>query len=459
MPGTAKPIVAALLAGATLVACGPDPLAEAGEHRLTVDDAARLVSERGAVPLDIQLARVVAELWVDYTLLADHLSADTTLATLDVGLVVEQPLQDIMLAQLRDAVIDVDTVVADEELAERFAAELPGARATASQILLLFPPGGGTGRQRDSVLVVARSLRDQLLGGADFATLAARYSGDPGSGSRGGSMGAFGRGQMLAPIDEAVFALQPGQLSDPVETRLGYHLLRLDAIAIPELSEVGEEFRKLIQQERLGVAEAAYIAQLDSLSGLSLTDDALRIARALMESSPSLLSARAAARPLMTWVDGVYTVGDFMELARVSPDGFAESVLAASDEDLEVALRGRGRQELLVAEARARGFSPTRAQEDSLAAEARTAILELADAIGLIPRAMPPDSAVAAGAGGIAPSVRELVDGALARLVAGQQESVPLGRVTFQLREEGRWRIHGAMLGATVARVRELETR
>lgn len=459
MPGTRKPIVAALLAGAALTACGPGPLAEAGEHRLTVDDAARLISEHSAVPPDTQVVRVVAELWVDYTLLAAHLSADTTLATLDVGLVVEQPLQEIMLAQLRDEVIDVDTVVSDEVLTERFAAELPGARATASQILLLFPRGGGTNRQRDSVLIVARSLRDQLLGGADFATMASRYSGDPGSGSRGGSMGTFGRGQMLAPIDEAVFALQPGQLSDPVETGLGYHLLRLDALSIPALSEVGDEFRALIQQERLAVAEAAYIAQLDSLAGLSLTDDALQITRALMESSPSRLSGRAAARPLMTWMDGVYTVGEFLELARVSPDGFAESVLAASDQELEVALRRRGRQELLLAEARGRGFSPARIQEDSLATEARTAIRERAEGIGLIPRAMPPDSAVEAGVPGAMPSVREMVEGALTRIVGGQQEIVPLGGVTFLLREEGRWRIHEARLGATVARVRELELR
>jgi len=459
MPATAKPIAAGLLTGVALIGCGPGPLAEAGEHQFTVDDAARLISEHSTVPADTQVVRVVAELWVDYTLLAAHLGADTTLATLDVGLVVEQPLQELMLAQLRDAVIDVDTVVSDEELAERFAAELPGAQATASQILLLFPPGGGTSRQRDSVLVVATSLRDQLLRGGDFATLASRYSGDPGSGSRGGSMGTFGRGQMLAPIDEAVFALQPGQLSEPVETPLGYHVLRLDALSIPELSEVGEEFRALIQQERLGVAEAAYIAELDTLAGLTLAEGALQITRALMESSPSRLSSRAAARPLMTWADGVYTVGEFMELARVSPDGFAEGVLAASDEELEVALRRRGRQELLLAEAETRGFAATRIQADSLAAAARAAIRERAEVIGLVPREPAQDSTLDAGAPAAVPSVQQVVDQALARVIGGQQEIVPLGGVTFLLREEGRWRIHEARLAATVTRARELESR
>lgn len=459
MPRTGRPIVAGLIAGVALTGCGPGPLAEAGEHRLTVDDAARLIAEHSTVPPDTQVARVVAELWVDYTLLAAHLGADTTLATLDVALVVEQPLQELMLAELRDAVIDVDTVVSDAELAERFAADLPGAQATASQILLLFPPGGGTTRQRDSVLVVARSLRDQLFGGADFATLASRYSGDPGSGSRGGSMGTFGRGQMLAPIDQAVFSLQPGQLSEPVETQLGYHVLRLDALSIPELSEIGEEFRTLIQQERMAVAEAAYIAQLDTLAGLTLAEGALQITRALMESSPSRLSGRAAARPLMTWTDGVYTVGEFMELARVSPDGFAEGVLAASDEELEVALRRRGRQELLLAEARVRDFSPTRAQEDSLSAAARTAIRERAEAIGLLPRAPTPDTTLGAASPGTVRSVQEVVEQALARIVGGQQEIVPLGGVTFLLREGGRWRIHESRLAATVERARELESR
>lgn len=446
--------LAGVLGALLLSACVSGNLAEAAHHRLTVEDAAGLIAEHSTVPADTQVVRVLAELWVDYSLLATHLGADTTLGSLDVGLIVEQPLQEIMLDRLRDAVIDVDTVVSNEELAERFAADLPGARATASQILLLLPPSA-TIRQRDSVLTVARSLRDQLVvEGADFADMAVRYSGDPGSGSRGGSMGTFGRGEMLAPIDSAVFGLQPGELSDPVETQLGYHLLRLDALAVPELSEVGAEFRARIQQERLTRAEGAYIAQLDSAATLQFAPDALQLARALIETAPSRLSRGAAERPLMTWSDGgVYTTGEFLELARISPEGFAQGVLAASDTELRAVVRRLAQQELLLAEAREGGFDATAVQVDSVSAEARAAIRERAEVIGLIPR---PGTD---GTESATPTAQELVHGALARIISGQQEILPLGGVTFLLRETDAWRIHESRIGTTLDRVEEIELR
>lgn len=450
--------LAGLFAALLSSACNPGPLAEAARDRLAVEDAAQLIAEHSSVPADTQVVRVVAELWVDYSLLATHLSADTALGSLDVELIIKQPLQEIMLARLRDAVIDVDTIVTDEELTERFAADLPGARATASQILLLFPPGS-TRRQSDSVLTVARALHDQLLEGADFAATAGRYSGDPGSGRRGGSMGTFGRGEMLAPIDSAVFRLQPGELSPPVQTQLGYHILRLDALAVPELSEVGTEFRARIQQERTGAAEAAYIARLDSLAGLNVAEDATQLTRALMETSPSRLSRRAAERPLMTWTDGVYTAGEFLELARVSPDGFAQGLLAATDEELRALLRRLAQQELLVSEARARGLDATEAEVDSVSAEARAAIRSRAEVIGLIPRPAADSSTVAGPSAGGIPTAQELVRAAVIRVVSGQQEILPLAGVTFLLRETGAWRIRETRIGATLARVKELESR
>lgn len=444
-----------LVAGLSATACGPAPLAEADGQALSVEEAARLIDEYSTLPPDTQVVRVLAELWVDYSLLAGHLAADTSLSTLDVELVTEPPRLEMTLALLRDEVLDVDTAITDEELTERFAAELPGARATASQILVAFPRGATT-RQRDSVLTVAGSLRAQLDDGADFATLARRHSADPGSGSRGGSLGTFGRGQMLRPIDELVFSLRPGDLGGPVETVLGYHLLRLDALEVPELSEVADEFRARIQTERMAEAESAYIIHLDSLAGLALAEDALAITRALLEASPASLSGSAARRPILTWMNGSYTTGDFMELVRNSAEGFAESAAVASDEELELALLRLGREELLVEEARARGVAPPDSAVDSLSAQARAAIRERAARIGLTPRPSPaPDSAAAAAGDSVEAGPRALVEPALIRVVSGEQEIVPLGAITLLLRDQGDWRIHQRRVGRVLALLRE----
>ena len=451
-----------------LAACGPGPLAEADGNRLTVDAAARLIADHSTVPGDSQVVRVVAELWVDYTLLAAQLEADGGLGSLDVDLATEQPLNEIMLGRLWEEAVPVDTVVADEELTARFATEMPGARATASQILLLFPRGA-TARQRDSVRVVAEGLHAQLAAGSDFASLARRYSGDPASGARGGSMGSFERGQMLAPVDEAVFGLRPGQLSDPVETSIGYHLLRLDALEVPGLEEVGEEFRRRIQQERIARAEATYVSTLDSASGLELAEGALETARALAAAPPTSLSRGAARRNLMTWDGGAYSVGDFVKIFETAPAGFTENVLNAPDEELEGALRQLGQERIILEEARSRGLGPTPEERDSVAAEAREVILGWAEAIGLLPGtgAETEDSVSGAPAdaadtsAGIpvppepaTPSAR--VRAALIRVVSGEQQVVPLGGVTFLLREQGSWRIHESRIGATVARIAEI---
>ena len=449
-----RAILAVLVAGLGAAACGPAPLAEADGHRLSVEEAARLIDEHSRLAPDTQLVRVLAELWVDYTLLAGHLAADTLLSTLDVELVTEPPRVELLLARLRDEVLEVDTVITDEELAERFAADLPGARATASHILLAFPPGSTT-RQRDSVLAFAGSLRRQLDDGADFAILAQRYSGDPGSGREGGSLGTFGRGQMLRPIDEAVFSLRPGELGGPVETALGYHLLRLDALEIPELSEVADEFRARIKAERMGEAEGAYIMQLDSLAGLALADDALAITRALLTTSPSRVSASAAERPILTWINGAYTAGDFLELVQESGEGFAESVAEASDEELELALLRLGREELLMEEARARGMTPEPAAIDSLSAEARGAIRERAAGIGLTPRRIPVSDSAAADS--VQADPHALVQPALIGVVSGEREIVPLGPITLLLREQGEWRIRQDRIGRVLALLREIQ--
>jgi parvulin-like peptidyl-prolyl isomerase len=70
----------------------------------------------------------------------------------------------------------------------------------------------------------ALKIHDELLNGGDFATIAGQVSKCP-SGRQGGNLGPFGRGQMVKPFEDATFALEPGALSEPVQTQFGYHLI------------------------------------------------------------------------------------------------------------------------------------------------------------------------------------------------------------------------------------------
>ena len=71
-------------------------------------------------------------------------------------------------------------------------------------------------------------IRQEIEAGKDFAELAAVVSDDEGSAAQGGDLGFFSRGQMVAPFEEAAFALAPGELSEPVETRYGWHLIKVE---------------------------------------------------------------------------------------------------------------------------------------------------------------------------------------------------------------------------------------
>jgi len=74
----------------------------------------------------------------------------------------------------------------------------------------------------------ARDLFEKIAHGSDFATLARHYSKDPGSKDQGGELGFFSRGQMMPQFEEAAFKLKRGEVSEPFETQLGWHLVRVD---------------------------------------------------------------------------------------------------------------------------------------------------------------------------------------------------------------------------------------
>ncbi|MGH7614517.1 MAG: peptidylprolyl isomerase [Gemmatimonadales bacterium] len=100
------------------------------------------------------------------------------------------------------------------------------------QVVILPQPDSAA---RQAAWATAESLLTALRGGADFATVARRFSADSTTRDSGGSLGWFRLGTMVKAFEAAAFRLRPGQISDVVETAFGYHIIQVDRIQPAEL--------------------------------------------------------------------------------------------------------------------------------------------------------------------------------------------------------------------------------
>ncbi len=113
------------------------------------------------------------------------------------------------------------------KLLEALGDQMPttGERVRASHILISLSQDASE-EEAQLALAKAISITQRLENGEDFAALAQQYSEDPGSAANGGDLGFFGRGQMVPEFEEAAFALGINEISQPVRSQFGYHIIK-----------------------------------------------------------------------------------------------------------------------------------------------------------------------------------------------------------------------------------------
>ena len=440
----------ALCAALLVVACGDDVsdegiVARVGEYELTVDEAVELLVDEERLPAQAGVVESLAELWIDYTLLAEAMAEDSTLASLDVEPLVTRQLNQVMVFQLRDSVIQVDTFITDQELRVLYEEESPDVEMRARHIMLQLPAGAGQAA-RDSVRAQLETLREQLLQGADFATLARRYSQDPGTAPQGGDLGFFGRGDMVAAFEDAVLALEPGEVSGVVQSPMGMHLIRLEERRVRDFEEVAPQFRTRMQARMVQEAESVYVSGLVGQTTPQVTEGAVEIVRELAANPGAGLTGRAAGRELVEWDGGSVTVGDMRELLQVESPGLRQQVAEGSDELIEDFLQSLARREVLVREAESAGLRPARDSIDVLVDDARQQLVDAARRLGLgdLDPAPGEDMEIA---------IQRAVHDALQGNLTGATQVVPLGLVGFQLREGRSSAVLDAGIGEAIVEI------
>ena len=402
-------------------------VARAAGHDLTVAAVTTLLAPETMLPDQPEVVMALADLWIDYTLLAEAAREDSTMSNLDLGPLLQQQQEAEMIGALRDSVVRPDTAISDEEVQRRFALEAPGSRVRARHILLA-PPANSTPAQRDSVRRAAEVILDRLRAGEEFEPLARQYSADSASAVQGGDLGFFERGQMVVAFDSAAFSLEPGQLSNLVVTPYGFHIVRVDEKETPRFDELGPQLRVQMKEEVIISAESLFVAGVEARAQVQVADGAANMVREIARNPLAKLGARASRRALVMYEGDELTVSELRTFMQTRQPGFRQQVEQATDDQVvDNILLALVRRELLVAEARRTGIQTDATRQDSLREELQGGFRYAARELGLLSVTESQDE-----------SQEEAIDRTVAALlrsiIRGERDVIPLGSVSFTLR-------------------------
>ncbi len=156
-------------------------------------------------------------------------------------------LENYKRSYLAGAAIDevAQGAITDEQVKalydEKFAAAEPLKEFNAAHILV---------ETEDE----AKAIKAEIEGGADFEATAREKSTGP-SGPNGGNLGWFSAGMMVKPFEDAVMAMEAGQVSDPVETQFGWHIIKLNEVRTAAMPTIDEARGDLVEELRSSAVE------------------------------------------------------------------------------------------------------------------------------------------------------------------------------------------------------------
>jgi peptidyl-prolyl cis-trans isomerase C len=253
-----------------------------------------------------QIKKQFVERWVDTNLLA--LEAQKT--KLDQDPAVKNKLDEaktfILAQEYVMKEIEKKINVTDDEVKayfEKNKAEFSEPESVkASHILVKVPQDADEKAWKDAEAKI-KDIKKKLDGGADFAKLAQEMSDDPGSKAKGGDLGFFSKGRMVPEFEAAAFALKPGEVSQPVKTPFGYHLIKVvekkDAHE-KSFDEVKDQVKQNLLNQKRREALDAMLLNLKKQYPVKINETAIDEtgkAPAAAPAAPAATSPKAAPTP------------------------------------------------------------------------------------------------------------------------------------------------------------------
>jgi len=160
----------------------------------------------------------------------------------------------------------VETAVSDEDVENFYNSNIEqmGTPIEVHARHILISPKSTSLADHQAAKAEADGILAEIRDGADFVALAKTRSQGP-SAPRGGDLGYFGPGQMVPPFERAAFALQPGEISEVVQTQFGYHVIRVEdrkgGETVP-LEVAADQIRSYLGQQALQNAVEVLVTKL-----------------------------------------------------------------------------------------------------------------------------------------------------------------------------------------------------
>lgn len=209
---------------------------------------AKVVQEKSRFKNEQEFKNAIQGLEMDEAALREYLRR---------GLLVSRFVETTMVPKI--SVSDKDTRDFYDKNIDRFKRE----ESVKASHILIGVDEKATAEERKKAREKVEQLKGELAKGSDFAALAKSNSSCPSS-QQGGDLGFFGKGQMVPSFEKAAFALKVGEVSDVVETRFGYHIIKLTDKKTAETAEysiVKAKIEEYLKGQKVGEAIQKYIEE------------------------------------------------------------------------------------------------------------------------------------------------------------------------------------------------------
>jgi len=390
-----------------------DVVAKAGSQELSVNRLGDLLGgAKLQVPVTRQNAQIIADIWTGYQQIAyaaAHSDSLTDKKAIDQA--VAPMVNATKLQHFMDSVSKSFKADSGGEAAYNQAA---GDLVAARHILIGYknPAVPPSSAEKDSLRKKAEMVRAQLTD-ANFTDMVKKYSTDPGAAQNNGNYGVFEKTAMVPQFSNAIVSLKPGEISQPVESQFGFHIIQ----RLP-YAQVKTEFAQKYSQAAQGVAMKKYLAQAETTAKIQVKDNAVA---AIKTAARDPNKHRTDHTTLATFNGGDLTVSDFLGWVETAPPNqqILQRIPDAPDSILKPFVTQLATQQVLLKRANDAKVDLTQKEKDSMYGELTQLVSQVWQTLNVDPKSLA-DSAKSTAEKERLAAAR--VDNYLDRMLAGQAQ-------------------------------------